>query len=261
MAASIVTYRGVMVVEPTTQSGGTTMTTSFKELADRVGPVIMDTGIPVANDDSGNTAGNGWFYTWSKWLDTTNNGMYLCTDASISGAVWEPIGLGSGNQLQSKYATVQGTKGKTTNQNVITHGGGMFGDAGDVQKEEIIVGAEITHSGTGWSTLYLDDNYAQVPSLASNTLWGWRAELIGTSTGCTKSFECAMNGLLRNQSGTSSLLTFVSTTGYADDANFEFRAIADDTNDALAIQVRDSTGGGDTVRWGAAIYTVMEVSF
>ena len=39
----------------------------------------------------------------------------------------------------------------------------------------------------------------------------------------------------------------------ADDISFDAIAVADDTNDALAIQVRDTDAGGDVVIWHGAI--------
>ena len=47
----------------------------------------------------------------------------------------------------------------------------------------------------------------------------------------------------------------LTTIDNADDASFSARVTADDTNDALLIEVSDSDGASDTVRWTAHVTT------
>jgi hypothetical protein len=56
------------------------------------------------------------------------------------------------------------------------------------------------------------------------------------------------------------LLSQSVTTLYKDDADFDARANADNTNDALVIEVQDASSGGDVVKWHGTI-TTTEVTF
>ena len=53
---------------------------------------------------------------------------------------------------------------------------------------------------------------------------------------------------------TTILGTPAITVVYEDDADFDCQAVANDATDTLAIEVKDTTSGGDTVRWVATIH-------
>lgn len=98
-------------------------------------------------------------------------------------------------------------------------------------------------------------------TLAADTVWTFETKLVGTTQGCTKSFGFLINGVIENDGGTTSLLASNVTTLYdTDDAAFDAQAVADDTNDALDIEVQDTTSGGDTMRW-VAITETAEVTY
>lgn len=111
------------------------------------------------------------------------------------------------------------------------------------------------HSSSAWFTLFGNATTARF-TLPTNTLIQFEIMLVGATSGLTKSQVYKIEGAIKNDGGTTSLLTSTVTTVYEDDANFEAQVIADDTNDALLIQVRDATGAGDTLRWTATIKTV-----
>lgn len=54
---------------------------------------INGTTAPTVNDDSGDGYGPG-----SVWVDTTNDKVYVCLDATLTAAVWSLVGTTAGNQ-------------------------------------------------------------------------------------------------------------------------------------------------------------------
>ena len=59
-------------------------------------------GPPTANDDSGDGYGVD-----SIWVDTVLNISYVCTDAGVGVAVWEPVtGAGGGGGFQDAFFLV-----------------------------------------------------------------------------------------------------------------------------------------------------------
>ncbi len=85
----IIDYKGINVLDPhPTGAGGDLLIADLKELADRAGPVHSAAADPTVNDDSAGTAGNGKFYVWSKWLNISNGGAFVCLSATPTAAVW-----------------------------------------------------------------------------------------------------------------------------------------------------------------------------
>ncbi len=99
---SFTDYRGLNVRTPDpVGDAGLILNNNFKELADRSGPIHSAATDPDANDDSVDTNGNGKFYLWSKWLNTLTNTIFICTDATVTAAVWtaSTVSLGIGGKI------------------------------------------------------------------------------------------------------------------------------------------------------------------
>ena len=89
---SFTDYRGLEIRTPDpVGDGGLVLNNNFKELSNRSGPIYSAAANPTVNDDKINTAGNGKFYIYSKWLNTTNDEMFVCVDATATAAIWEEI--------------------------------------------------------------------------------------------------------------------------------------------------------------------------
>jgi hypothetical protein len=86
----LIDYRGLQILSPDpTGDGGLAIQNDLKELANRAGPIHQTAGSPTVDNDSDDTAGIGVkFYQWSHWLDTSDNAIYVCTDATPGAAVW-----------------------------------------------------------------------------------------------------------------------------------------------------------------------------
>lgn len=91
------------------------------------------TAAPTANDDAGNTSGNGTFAVGSRWIDVTNDKEYVCLDSAATSAVWSETTAGSGSgdvtgpasSSDNAIARFDGTTGK-----IIQNSGVTLGDTG-----------------------------------------------------------------------------------------------------------------------------------
>lgn len=53
--------------------------------------VFEDAADPTVNDDRNGTAGNGLFYKFDQWYNTTDGSVWVCVDSSATAAVWVDI--------------------------------------------------------------------------------------------------------------------------------------------------------------------------
>jgi hypothetical protein len=122
----------------------------------------------------------------------------------------------------------------------------------------VIIDAD--HSTADWFRLLIGGEDQLV--IQSDTIWAFSALVVGTTSGATKSFAFKVEGAIENDGGTTALKGTPTTTVLddSDDTSFDARAVADDSEDALAIEVQDSDGAGDTVRWAATV-TVSEAHY
>ena len=133
------------------------------------------------------------------------------------------------------------------------HSGGQFTSGGDAQGSGFVCRRAVTHSDANWYTIGIN-NTAIGPVIPAEGLWTFRAEVAGGTQDLAKSFSYLVVGTLKRIGNTTTLLASVITTLYEDDADFDCQVVADDTNEALSIQVQDTTSGSDAVRWVATIH-------
>lgn len=113
---------------------------------------------------------------------------------------------------------------------------------GAMQAKRYTEGKQLTMSSS-WQSI------ATKMYLRTDTLWAFRAIVAGIETGAARSYGYKIEGAISNDGGTTTLLAQTVTTIYEDDANFDCQAAADNTNNALLIQMIDSGNSGRTVRW------------
>jgi len=131
-----------------------------------------------------------------------------------------------------------------------------FAADGDAQHSRIVLYQAITHSDAAWYSI----DAATKRAIPVDTLWTFDILLSGASVGLAKTFSYHIIGSIENDGGTTVLNAHTVTTIYETDADFDAKIVADDTNDALAIQVTDTTSGSDVVRWVADV-RLCEVGF
>lgn len=161
----------------------------------------------------------------------------------------------------SGYAShAGGYEATATKFNQFARGGGKFATAGDGQYSDYHAHRSVTHSDANWYELFLNGVDQRI-TVATDQVMTFDALIVGTTQGCTKSFSFRIVGIVENDGGTTSLLASTVTTIYdADDVSFDARATGDDANDALLIELQDSDGAGDTVRWSCVVRCA-EVTF
>lgn len=187
-------------------------------------------------------SGNYSFLAPGKYNQATGNyATVLAGEDSVAGAL---------------HAMAIGSNAHADSQGVIAHAGNnSFGDPlYRVQTLNANVHDIVTHNDATWRTLYTDGSsgYLAIPQ---DTQWVFEALVSGVVSGATKGFGFRVVGVLKNDGGTTAMQDTATTTtlSNSDDASFECQAIADNTNDALLIQVRDTDGASDVVMWNASI--------
>ena len=165
------------------------------------------------------------------------------------------------NVIGADYSSILGGYGAvTTIYGEHAHAAGYFAAAGDAQYKRIILRKLVPHGSSAWVNLQPDGTGAVLP-VPTDTVWNFECLIVGTTEGCTKSFAFKVVGIIENDDGTVSLLASTVTTIYdTDDESFDARANANDTTNKLEIQMQDSDGGGDTVRW-VAVLKLVQVRF
>ncbi|MBW2561864.1 MAG: hypothetical protein JRE40_13555 [Deltaproteobacteria bacterium] len=160
------------------------------------------------------------------------------------------------NTNEGNYsASVGGLEGRASLHAEQAQSAGKFAAVGDAQAVSLVARSSETHDSDTWRSLFLDgtDDLIVIKNGTGNdTVWTFEILIVGTTQGCAKSFGFHINGVIENDGGTTTLLASNVTTLYdTDDTDFDAQVAADDANDALLIQVKDSTSGSDVVRWVA----------
>jgi len=154
-----------------------------------------------------------------------------------------------------------GTGGIAIAADHVTHNNGNFATAGDAQASTFVLRKSVTHNSAAWTALNIDGTSSQMV-LNPDTVWTFKVLLVGTTSDFVgKSFGFEINGVIQNDNDSTTILASNVTTLYdTDDTDFDARVAADDSTEALLVEVSDSTSGGDIVRWVARVDTA-EVSF
>jgi len=161
------------------------------------------------------------------------------------------VGLGQSNSPSGEAAIGLGAYSSAPLYGQVSHASGRFSAAGDAQSINLISRKVITHSDSLWSDLSLDGNDDLI-LIPTDSVWNFEILIVGTTQGCTKSFGFKIVGVVENDGGTLTILASTVTTIYdTDDTDFDAQVECDELDEALFIQVRDSTSGGDVVRWVA----------
>jgi hypothetical protein len=132
-----------------------------------------------------------------------------------------------------------------------------FSTVGDAQGTiQVCVSRQVTHSTTGWYELYADNSNDQL-LIPTDTVWSFEALITGATSGLAKTFGFHILGMIENDGGVTAIkgTPTVTTIDNSDDVSFGAQASADDTNDALKIEVQDTDGASDVVRWFATVRT------
>lgn len=190
--------------------------------------------------------------------------------ASAYGAT---VGGGYGNSASGMYSTIPGGEsnlasardsiafGTGANSNKAAQlalSSGAPAGAYSAQVSIYHLRRAVTHSSTTWFALQLGPTGAETAlTIASNSAWSFDILIVGATSGMGKSFGFHIIGMIENDGGVTTLkgTPTVTTLDNADDVSFSARVTADDTNDALLVEVSDSDAASDLVRWSAMVRT------
>lgn len=127
---------------------------------------------------------------------------------------------------------------------------GKFSSPGDAQRVDFVL-RKITTDATA-TTLMLDGNTTKLTIPSGKALFA-TVTVAGIINGGSKSAHYIRKVAIKNVGGTTSLIGTVSTVGtdVEDDAGYDVAITADDTNDALQINVTGKAS--ETIRWVAHV--------
>ena len=119
----------------------------------------------------------------------------------------------------------------------------------------ILVPTDVSPTGSGFNQ---DSLFAQSDQILSwpaafttsrfqfpiiqDSIWFFEAYIAGTEQGCNNSYAWKIEGVVENDGGTTTILAQTVTNVYRDVATKEWQAAADDVNDRLIFQYRDTAG-------------------
>jgi len=136
--------------------------------------------------------------------------------------------------------------------------------SGRAQGSRFVCYGDETHDDDTWRTISIANNGATDATrmkIATDTAWMVDIQIVGTTSGCGKTIGFQLAGLIENDGGTTAVIQQSKTaTLDSEDTDFDAQIAADNTNDCLLVQVKDSTSGGDTFRW-VAVVRAAEVEF
>lgn len=181
---------------------------------------------------------------------------------TASGANAHAEGLST--EATGQHSHAEGIYSKTSRISQHSFASGRFSTTGDAQGSRFACYKQITHDDGTWRDVPISADGSTAPTrmiLDSDTVWTVDVLIVGTTSGCGKSFGFRVEGVIENDGGTTTILGQSVTTIYdTDDTSFDAQIVADDANDQLKVQVQDTDGTGDTVNWVAVVRTV-EVTY
>ena len=210
------------------------------------------------------TIGGGRQNTVSNNYATVSGGR----GNNISGG-YATVGGGQDNTGSSDYSTIAGGRANTVSGSYATVPGGVFSNAshfgemaqasggfaaaGDAQTSVYVMRREYAMAAGTWHDLFLDGNGAsQRLTIASGRTVTFDI-LVSGRTEAGESAGYTIRGLIENVGGVTALVSAPTVTVLGeDDATWNVQVLANDTLDALLLQVQ---GNGETIRWVARVQT------
>jgi hypothetical protein len=169
------------------------------------------------------------------------------------------IGGGYENTASGDYATIPGGMDAVADKfGQSAYAAGDFAVLGDAQTNLFVVrlGAATHISGT-WYSLSLNGG-AATPSIyltvPLTTTWTVRAQIVGATQNLAQMWSYEVVCMISNVAGTTSVQGNSVTVIYESDADYNAQCAADDTNDALAIQVQRTDDTDYDIRWVGTIW-------
>lgn len=209
---------------------------------------------------SSHDSNSGDYCTLLGWGNSNNSGNYTLISGSgntgNSGSGCLIIGNACSNS--GNYAVITGLKAANTLYGAHAHASGWFAANGDAQRRTLVV-RKATIDDTADVELFLTGSSGQM-IIPVNTAWNFECRIVAAEQGMANIKRFNRSGLIVNDGGSTTIATediIGSDLEIGSPGAWSVDIDADDTNDALIIQV---TGTITNIRWVATVELV-EVSY
>ncbi len=182
------------------------------------------------------------------------------SSSQVASGNYSAIAGGSDNTASGSWSAAAGKEAVADKYGQSAQSAGSFASAGDAQVSDFVLRKQITHNNTDWTALSTDGTSGLL-TVPADTSWVFTVWIVGATFGQAKSFSFKIDGQIENDGGNNVIKnSTVTTIDNSDDPSFSARVSADNTNDALLVEVSDSDASGDVVRWVARVATT-EVTY
>lgn len=167
---------------------------------------------------------------------------------------------GSQNEASGDYSVASGHYAIADKVGQKAHASARFSNDGDAQASEYVaLLSQAAMVQNTWYDLTLDGSSLEYTIASGQTVSG-RVHLVGATSGAAGTYSAFFEFFAKNQAGTTTA-TQTTTTEFSDTiGSLEFQVVANDTNDSIIFQVRDTGTGNPTARFVARIEAV-ELTF
>lgn len=215
---------------------------------------VLDNQIEITRTDiagglalfGGAASGNGSFASYSSTSAGTGS-----------------VALGFQARADETAGVAFGYKSRSRYRGGLTQASYSFLAVGDAQTTTATVVRSVTHADATWYELYTAGASGRLIVPAS-TAWFFRADIIATNTTQDTTMSYTITGhIIRDAANSTTLLATTPTQHYETNTNYSVRATADDTNEALLIEVQltsGHTGASTAIQWVSRI-ELTEVTF
>ncbi len=115
-----------------------------------------------------------------------------------------------------------------------------------------------SHTDTTWYSLFTD-GVAEQLLLPPDTAWTLKVLVVGLTAGAAERWSYELNGFAVNDGGAMTVVSGTPVDITESDAAYDVQLVADDTNDAVEVQVRRNGGSDYDIKWRATVLTAEEV--
>lgn len=160
---------------------------------------------------------------------------------------------GAGGKALGNNSHVEGALAQANFDSQHAHAAGMFATEGDAQYSRQPMAAEVLHDNTDWHSIY-GSHRLDIPT---DTFWGFHIRVVGATQGMAEVFDYTIEGAIKNDNDTTSLLWSNVTVNHETDVSFECRVQAVDgggNTHYLVVETRDGSPSGRTVRWSGVAH-------
>ncbi len=160
---------------------------------------------------------------------------------------------GAGSIVTAPSGIALGLNTRADIRGMLAHADSNFATVGDAQTVRLNLRlARAAHTSTTWYELFIDGSSVRF-TINADTVYTVKVLITGATSGMAQTWGYKIEAVIRNAGGTTTIDALTTVDIFESDANYDARLTADDTNDALLVEI-SRTGGVDyDIRWHAAL--------